>query len=214
MPRPVHLGRKASLDEAPVGAEALRRLALLKLGGRDERHHVDVDRVLGVLSHWEAVTPNIGVHVDWSQIKRLRPVLVSLRNPSHVLSFLEVFLREADCSDPVDEQLLPDPPHHVLASPQLGEKAVRVVESVEEHFGDRIVGYLPILHFCRCRHPHFFLIFSQTEPLPISCGFLLSLISPLLHCSFRIGQCLAAFPPHRYPMSQGSLSAAAESGAA
>ena len=79
MPRPVHLRGEASLDQAPVGADALWQLALVKVRSSNERHHVDIDWILCVLSsHWEAVPSNVGVHVDWSQIKRLWPGLISL----------------------------------------------------------------------------------------------------------------------------------------
>ena len=46
----------AHLDQAPVWPHKLWQLALVKLRLCDERHHVDVDRLLRVLAVREAVT--------------------------------------------------------------------------------------------------------------------------------------------------------------
>ena len=67
----------AHLDQAPVWPHKLWQLALVKLRLRDERHHVDVDRLLRVLAVWEAVTSKVRIDVDRSEIERLRPLLIS-----------------------------------------------------------------------------------------------------------------------------------------
>ena len=67
----------AHLDQAPVWPHKLWQLALVKIRLRDERHHIDVDRLLRVLAVWEAVTSKVRIDVDRSEIERLRPLLIS-----------------------------------------------------------------------------------------------------------------------------------------
>ena len=66
----------AHLDQTPVWPHKLWQLALVKICLCDERHHVDVDRLLGVFAVWEAVTSKVRIDVDRSKIKRLWPLLI------------------------------------------------------------------------------------------------------------------------------------------
>ena len=79
----LHLRGKAGLDETPVGFHILRQVALLEGVLGDERHHVDVDQIVGIGTVGERVGESTGAVIttwlpgDWREVERLRSLWIS-----------------------------------------------------------------------------------------------------------------------------------------
>ena len=133
--RSTNLRAEASPDEAPIGSNILRQLAILESLSNNKWHHVDVDQLRTgnecPIAIWELV-----LWQNRCQEEGLHSVLVTYLRTS---TGLEVFVRKTNRASPVLEKLLPNPPHDMLAAPQLGEDRVQVVESVKENLGDQLL---------------------------------------------------------------------------
>ena len=136
--RSTNLRAEASPDEAPIGSNILRQLAILESLSNNKWHHVDVDQLRTgnecPIAVWELV-----LWQNRCQEEGLHSVLVTYLRTSTVFTGFEVFVRKTNRASPVLEKLLPNPPHDMLAAPQLGEDRVLVVESLKENLGDQLL---------------------------------------------------------------------------